>query len=196
MAREEASFDEMHMALSEQQGTSEADKKLLVVFSIRPHHNQVKSAEQGRPIYEDRDYITIMVPGDKDSVIERPATDMDKARFRAQYRAFKDRQNQETVSGTPLRQVSFITASQAKEFEYFNIYTVEQLAGMPDSNAQRIMGAQRLKQLAADFLRAAESAAPLTAMREEMSQKDAQIAALVQSVETLKKQVAELQEAE
>lgn len=190
----ESTFEETQMAMTlDQSRTSEDDKRLLVVFSTRPWHDRVASTEAGRPIYRDRDFITIMVPGDKDSIIERPATDMDRQRFALQYTAFQQRKSQESVSGTPLKVVTFLTAAQAKELEYFNIFTVEQLAGIPDANAARVLGAQRLKQLAADFLKAATEQAPLTAMREEMEQKDAKITALEEAVRELSDQVKLLQ---
>jgi hypothetical protein len=189
----ESTYDETAMAMTlDQNRQAEEDKRLLVMFSVRPWHDKLASAQEGRPIYKDRDYVTIMVPGDKDSVVERPATDIDKRRFAAQYAAFKAQKSQETVVGTPLKVVTFLSASQAKELEYFNIFTVEQLAGMPDGNAARVMGAQKLKQLATDFLRAAQEQAPLTAMREEMEKKDAEIATLQEAVRELTETVKEL----
>lgn len=182
MSLGEATFEMTQIAMGEAV-QREQDKKLLVVFSRRPHQNHVRSAEEGRPIYEEKDYVTIMVPGDKDTVIERVATEMDIARFSDRYEAFRRKQNQETVAGTPLAAVSFISRAQVKELEYFNIHTVEQLAELSDSNSQKFMGIQKLKQLAKDFLKAATEQAPLTSMRAEMEKKDEQIAALLKAVE-------------
>jgi len=178
----EASYEMTDMALATNVRQTEEDKRLLVVFSVRPHPNREQSALQGRPIYDEKDYITIMVPGDKDSVIERLATEQDKNRFGVQYAAFQRKHSQEHVSGTPLRAVSFISSAQIKELEYFNVYTVEQLAELSDGNAQKFMGIQNLKLLAKDFLKAATEQAPLTAMRAEMTSKDEEIAALLAAV--------------
>lgn len=179
---QEASFELTDLAMANPR-QAEEDKRLLVVFSRRPWQNKLKSAEEGRPIYEERDYVTIMVPGDKDSVIDRLATDIDKARFSAQYTAFLQKQSQELAVGTPLRAVSFISQSQIKELEFFNCFTVEQLANLADSNAQKFMGINALKQLAQDFLKAAKEQAPLTAMRAELDKKDEQLAAQAKAIE-------------
>jgi len=69
--------------------------------------------------------------------------------------------------------------------EYFNCYTVEQLANMPDSNIAKFHGVQKLKQNAKDFLQAAKDAAPLIQMRSEMDQKDSQISALNEQIKAL-----------
>lgn len=189
----EATIEETAIALGDGR-QSEEDKRLLVVFSTKAVKDAAQSVAQARPIYTEKDYITIMVPGDKDSIIERPATDMDRDRFPLQYAAFRNKKQQETVSGTPLRMATFISQAVAKELEYFNVYTVEQLAGMPDSQAQKIMGIQQLKQNAADFLAAAKDASVITKMREELSQRDVQIAHLTKVVEGLTEKVKSLEE--
>lgn len=188
----EATIEETAIALGDSR-QAEADKRLLVVFSTKAVKDNNESIKQGRPIYQERDYITIMVPGDKDSVIERPATDMDRQRFPIHYAAFKQKQQQETVSGTPLKMATFISQAQAKELEYFHIFTVEQLAGMSDAQAQKIMGFQRLKQNAADYLTASKDASALTQMREELSQRDVQIAHLTKVVEGLTAKLEKLE---
>lgn len=173
----EATYDATKMAFDQQNGVrqEDEDKRLLVLFSIRPHQNKEKSLLEGRPIYDEREFVTIMVPGDKDTVIDRPATDMDKDRFSRQYAAFKNKNSQEAASGTPLKAMTFLTAGQIKELEFFNCHTVEQLADLADNHAQRFMGIQQLKRMAQDFLRAAKEQAPLTAMRAELDQKDQEL---------------------
>lgn len=193
MRFEEATYDETHQAIGQTDARSrEADSRLIVQFTEESWHNKEKSAQEGRPIYEPRVYVMIMVPGDKDSVIHRPASEMDYARFPSQYQRYQNKQDQRHANGTPLRSVSFLTASQVKELEYFNVYTVEQLSNVPDVHAQKFMGIHKLKQLANDFLMAARDMAPLTALRAEMETKDAQLAAQSQAIEELKKQVKEM----
>ncbi len=154
-----------------------SDERLLVQFSNYPHPDKEATAKEGRPIFKDTVYVMIMVPGDKESIVHRPAWEKDFQRFPRQYQAFQNKKSQESVAGTPLRAVGFITLGQIKELEYFNCYTVEQLANISDSNGGKFMGIQKLKQLANDYLTAAKETAPLTAMRSEMDKKDSQIAA-------------------
>lgn len=159
----------------------EADKNLSVTFSYQPHLNQAKSATEGRPIYDDREYVTIKVPGDKDSVVERPVTDIDRRRFHEKYQHFKAG-NVQTQSGTPLSAVAWLSRGRVRELEFFNVHTLEQLANLPDAHAQQFMGIASLRQSARDHLMAATEAAPITRMRAEMDAKDSEIAALRNSI--------------
>jgi hypothetical protein len=189
----EATIDETAMAMQQNPRQSEEDKRLLIQFSLKPWHDTTASQQEGRPIYREREYVTIMVPGDKDNVVCRPAREMDTRRFAAQYAAFKANRAQESVVGTPLRVMTFLTAAQVKELEYFNCHTVEQLAELPDSHAIKFMGIQQLKQLAKDFLKASREAAPLTAMRAELDEKQNQLDAALKAIEDQAKRLAVLE---
>ena len=70
-----------------------------------------------------------MVPGDKCSIVDRPASAEDKARFPKHYAAFQGN-NEDLVQGTPLETWPQLTRSQVEEMRYFHVRTVEQLAGM------------------------------------------------------------------
>ena len=63
-----------------------------------------------------------------DCIPTRPARQLDKARFARQYQAFKAGK-EDQQSGTPLNVVPFMTPAKAEEYKFFNIATVEQLAG-------------------------------------------------------------------
>lgn len=154
-----------------------ADERLLVQFSMYSHPDREETAKQGRPIFKEVPYVMIMVPGDKESIVHRPAWEKDYQRFPRQYQAFQNKKAQESVAGTPLRAVTFLTLGQVKELEYFNCYTVEQLANISDAHASKFMGIQKLKQAANDYLTAAKEVAPLTAIRAEIESKQSQLEA-------------------
>jgi len=136
-----------------------ADQVLLVRFYSHPKKNLAKSEEEGRPIFEDTDYIEIMQPGNKDSIIRRPASQRDKDRFAEHYRKFQARATEDHVEGTLLSEWPAISRAQVEELRFLNIRTVEQLAQLADSNAQNIMGIQGLKQKAAKYLETAKDQA-------------------------------------
>lgn len=188
----EATMEMTDLAMSDGR-ESEADKKLLVVFSRRAWHNKVKSATEGRPIYDERDFITIMVPGDKDSIIERPIRDTDIQRFSRQYEAYQRKTSQTEASGTPLRLAPFLNESQCKELEYFNCYTIENLADLADGRSAGLMGIQALKARAQAYLKAAAETAPIMAMKAEMEQKDNQLAAANTAIAELVERVKALE---
>lgn len=159
---------------------AEMDRGLVVRFSMGTRLDSAKTAEAGREIYREVEYVTILIPGDKlVSPVHRPVQASDKSRFPAQYAAFKNSQNQgsQGITGTPLSAWPVVSPAQRKELEYLNIQTVEQLAAVSDTSAQNLVGLQGLKQLAQKFIEASKSAAPLVAMQKELEARDGQAAA-------------------
>jgi hypothetical protein len=146
----ESNYSETDLAMNN--GRYHGDNTLLVKFFMNPKINSVKSAEAGRPIFSEVPYIQIMQPGNKDSIVIRPATQMDKTRFAEHFRKFEAREDQEAIEGTLLEEWAGITRSQCEELKYLNIRTVEQLAVVSDSNAQGIMGVGFLKEKATKYL--------------------------------------------
>jgi uncharacterized coiled-coil protein SlyX len=174
------------MAMQGAQGRYAADKTLLVKFYKHPKKNNTRSVAEGRPIFEDLDYIEIMTPGNKDSIVQRPATQMDKNRFAEHYQRYQARQDDdEYVDGTRLEEWPGITRGQCEELKFFNVQTVEQLATLADVNAQNIMGIQSLKAKAQAYLEDADSNAlkqALAAQQEENARLQAQISELAEKM--------------
>lgn len=186
MRTQEASYDLTGMAFDGQnQNEFKGDENLRVQFSLFPVYNKDKSDKEGRAIYDEQVFVTIIVPGQTD-IVHRQAWERDFKRFPRQYQAFQANKDQDAASGTPLAVLTWLSAAQVKELEFFNVRTVEQLANMPDSVAGRFMAIQQLKARAKDFLDAAAKAAPLTRMRAEIEERDAKIGVLESALEQLK----------
>ena len=128
------------------------DDKLHVQFKVEAVLNPSKSTQAGRPVYDDVDMIVIRTPGSQLTSIVAPAK-MYMDRFGAKYRDWKSTQA-EAVSGTPLEHAPFLMMkpSLVAELKYRNIYTVEQLAELPDSGKQSIMGGHELSRRAAEWI--------------------------------------------
>lgn len=188
---EEASYEMTAAAFNKD---DKSDERLLVKFTLHPYLNKMESAKQGRPIYDEREFVMIMVPGDKESIVHRPVWEKDRQRFPKQYQAFRNKLTQETASGTPLRMATFLNACQLKELEYFNCYTVEQLANLPDAHSSKFMGLQKMKQLAIDYLTAAKETAPMTTLRAEIDKKDRELAAANLAIEEQAKRLKALED--
>jgi hypothetical protein len=144
-------------------GQSNGDETLLVKFFNTPLKNEVKTLEAGRPIFEETEFISIMAPGSRNNV-ERPVRDVDKTRFPRHYAAFKAREDQESVDGTVLSEWPGITRGQAEELRFFNVVTVEQLAGVADNKISNFMGLQTLKTKAREYLEASKGNAAVEAL--------------------------------
>jgi hypothetical protein len=144
-------FNDDQQAFSDAEGRFSEDKKLYVEFYSRPVQDTIASAEAKRPIFIDADFVKIMVPGDKRTVIDRMASDEDKQRFPQQLARFKAGQSEQTV-GTPLDMLPGMTAGKAKEYQHFGIKTIEMLAEASDSVGQQFMQFQADKNRAKGYL--------------------------------------------
>jgi hypothetical protein len=188
---EEATFVMTSGAFQKEQ---EADKNLHVHFYTDAILDEGKSASEGRPIYRETDFVLIMVPGDKHSIIRRPVQERDRSRFQERYAAYKAGKSQEAASGTPLHTISWLTKPQILELKHFGCFTLEQLANMPDSTTQKFMAIQGLKQRAKDALQSAKDAAPLLTIRKEIEHKDQEISALKEVLQEMQAQIKQLQQ--
>jgi hypothetical protein len=157
------------------QGQDPADARLWVRFEFRPKPEYEKSAEAGRPIFSEEEWIIIMVPGDRDTV-ERPITPQDKIRFSKQYDHWKAT-GKESVTGTPLEAWPAITRAQVEELKHFRVRTVEDLANLNDAATATGMGLQSLKQKAKAFIEAASGNGGAK-FQAAIEAKDAQIASM------------------
>lgn len=161
------------------------DGSLRLRFEMLPRKNEEKSAAEGRPIFDEVEYIEIVIPGEKDNV-HRPVQEKDRQRFSRQYADWKARGDKAGAAGTPLSAWPAISRAEVEELAYFNVRTVEELANVSDGNAQKYRGVQLLKQKAQDFLSAAAGEAPMTKLRSEVAERDTQIAELQRQMKEMK----------
>jgi hypothetical protein len=152
---------------------ADADRKLLVAFFKDTVKNEAKSIAAGRPIFDEIDLVKIITPGSRDSFVG-DATEQYQQRFKSQWDRYKAGQAQ-SVSGTPLNQLPWLSVSQIAEFNAVGCQTVEQLVGMPDAMSQKFMGHHAIKQKALAYLDAATSAAPMLKLQAELEKRDEQI---------------------
>ena len=148
------------------------DSGLFVEFSREPKLMVFKSEQAGRPIYEDRDYISITYAGGK-SVNKREVRlvpdnnggPSDPERLPRHWEAFQ-RQAEQAQSGTQLEVMPWLTKSQVFELKAQKIYTVESLANIPDS-ALTITGGRGLREKAQKYLALSTDNAAVSALEAE-----------------------------
>jgi hypothetical protein len=92
--------------------------------------------------------------------------------------------------GTPLEQWPQLTIGQVHEFKALNVFTVEQLAGMADGNAQRFMGGNELRRKAQTFLKLAKDTAEGQRLATENAELNARLTA---QDEMLRKMAAQIE---
>jgi hypothetical protein len=165
-------FSDDPQAFNDAEGRFSDDKKLFVQFYSRPVQDTVASNEAKRPIFIDADFVKIMVPGDKRTVIDRIASDEDKQRFAQHYARYKAGQAEQTI-GTPLEMLPGMTAGKVEEYKHFGIKTVEMLADASDSVGQQFMQFQADKSRAKGYLALAKDDAAIKAIDEKFEKENA-----------------------
>lgn len=169
---------------------SKEDKALAVRFLLEPVRNEAKSKEAGRLVCDEVEFCEIRLPGSTD-VIRNVVSDVQRGRFSRQYAAFKNGQDQDVASGTPLKEWPIMTRSQVEEARYLGVRTVEALAQIPDTGIQRLgMGWNEMRQKARDWLIQAKDGSALARLRTENEEMRARLATLE---EMLSKQAAAIQ---
>jgi len=159
------------------------DDKLFVQFYKRAVINNFRTSQEGRPIFDELDYVRIIVPGSKD-ILDVEAETSYQRRFPKQWERYAANQAQ-TLSGTPLEVWPQMTVGIVAELKAMNIHTVEQLATIPDVVAGKFQGGQTFKQRAQAFLDAAAGDAQNSKMASELARRD-------EEIDLLKKQMQDL----
>lgn len=185
------SIDVINGVINTLPGTEDpGDAGLSVTFKMHSHFNDVRTREEGRPIFEMKEYVLIQVPGDTTNIVFRPVRETDQTRFPKQWLAFLA--GKEQVQGTPLTSVAWLSRAQCDELAYFRIQTVEQLASVTDANAQRYMGLNELRKKAQDYLDTIKSEAPFARMQSELATRDEEISTMKGQLQTLMEEIQRL----
>lgn len=148
-----------------------------------------------RAVHENIDYILIQIPGDKDCVPHRPATfcagrerlndreawdapcraptdqngkprlsECDVHRFLDEWKRYKAGSAQQT-EGASLKDLPGMDPATLDDLAYFKVVTIEQLAGLNDSNVGAFFD---LRQRARDWLAASKKADTAATVRAEL----------------------------
>jgi len=162
----------------------------LVEFYRGAIQNNIKSAEAGRPIFDEHDFVRIQTPGDTRTLIETRAIDSHKQSYPKAWDAYS-RGLEVVTEGTPLAEWHFATASQIKELQYVNIRTVETLADVSDANIQKMgPGYQQLRQRAREYIAQAKDSAHATKTARENEKLREEMAIMKEQLEALQAQLA------
>lgn len=127
------------------------------VFFTEAVKMEFKSKQAGRPIFEDREMVRIIIPGDRRSMVVEIVNDDHRQRWPKEYEAFKAGQ-EAPLEGTALADWPQLSRARVEELAYFHIRTVEQLAAVTDNHLQNLgMGARDERERARVFLDVAKN---------------------------------------
>lgn len=174
------------------------DKGLFVLFHYESVEIPFRSEAEGRPIFEDKAYVTIIFPGDNTRKTVRPVkttsdanTPSDPERWPKQWAAFQA-QSEQPATGTPLTEWAAITKSQAMMLKALHIHSVDQLAVVPD-HAMNWMGAREMQQKAIAFLQQRDHGKEqISSLQEQLDAANAQREEQATQLADLQKQMAQL----
>ena len=170
------------------------DSKLLVMFYTRPTHNPAKSTESGRPIYEDKTFVRIQVPGERFNIVDRPANVNDARRFPVQYAQFQQGAEQRP-EGTPVNLLFADRPSVAAMLEASGVHTVEMLAGLSGTAIDSIgMGAQHYVNEAQKYLEMSNKGVGANKLKAELEERDRKIRSQEHEIAMLKDQINKVME--
>ncbi len=157
--------------------------------------DEVASKKENRPMFKDYEAVEIRFAANKKTIHVAPAHEVFKRErnfqtgevneityamaYNDQYKKFKAGEAQDQ-SGTPLSELTFLTASKRLELKALNIHTAEALAALDGTPLKQLgMGGRELKNQAQAYLDAAKGSVDVVAMA-------AQIAALQELIASLK----------
>lgn len=180
------------------------DATVVAIFKQIATPNAAKTAEAGRPMYDDTEVVELHYPGSKNygvfpsTAFSHWATNIDgeqikityAERFSRQYQQFKARATQ-TMAGTPLTHATFLTEARRAELRAQNIYTIEALAeldGLPLKNLGP--GGREWKNAALDYLKDAQTRSTDTKLVAELESLRAQNAVMQEDLRLLKERQA------
>lgn len=168
---------------------AEQDDKTGVtpIFKNMALRNEGKTAQAGRPIFDDVEVVEVRFAGRKDTAVfpahafshwqadedsedgfgeQRKVTYAE--RWPRQYRQFKQHQTQ-TKSGTPLDYAPFLTDAKRSELRALAIYTIEALAHLDGQELKNLgPGGRELKNQAEAFMAKSSNEAVIYQQKSEI----------------------------
>lgn len=165
------------------------DKNLLVLFYNRAVDDPVESAKRGRRFTRNQVYVKIQHPGEVLNIIDKPATDSEKFRFREQWSRFVANRSQ-VPDGTPIDMLFPNHPAVGENLRAMGVYTIEQCAALSANAIDTIgRGAQEYVNRAQKYLENASSGAAFTALQRELELEKQKTASLEHQMVEMKKQL-------
>lgn len=169
------------------------DDRLWTRFWTEMVKNPEKSAEAGRTICDEVHYIEIRTPGDRDNILVRPMSELDRMRFKERYEKWLKTQNDEAVEGTPLSEVPIFSRKEVEELRYLNIVTLEQASGLSDSHVKKDRNLFQWREKAKNYLDVALRGREASRLQAEKEALAAKFAAADQAQQDQAAQIRQLQ---
>jgi len=151
-------------------------QKVHVAFRMDSVPSLFQSEAAGHPVFVEKPFITITIPGQPNTVIDTVADVEYQRRFPEQWARFEAGNTADVVNGWRLESWPAVNTAQVKTLKHMGVHTVEMLADMSDAACQNVgMGTMELRTrakaalaAAADGAQAEKLAAENKRLRDEM----------------------------
>jgi len=173
-------------AIAERSGLGETEG-VLVRFYKTAIHKPRRSKDEGRPIFEEEDFVEIMVPGNALEVVNTKVTQDHMERFPTVWANYERNGGKETpLEGTPIAQWPLLSRTQVATMQALHVWTVENLIALDDQGLQKIgPGGRDLQRKAGAYLKTASEDAPAYQADDEIKKLETQVAHLNERIEGL-----------
>lgn len=173
--------------------TGPSDSSVLCIFYKRAVHNPIRSAQEGRPIYVDEDFVIIQQPGEGNlQKVDRPVKPEDTHRWPVQWQAYMQGRDQ-VAEGTPLGLLFPRHPSAIAMLQAIGIMTVEHLANASSTAIAAIgMHGQDYVNYAQKYINSAGNGAAFHQMNLELEQSRRDNARLQKQVDDLQHQMQQI----
>ncbi len=140
--------------------------KTIVYFYSKTILNKIKTEQKGDVVYDHKTFVKKIVPGDSLLDYDQPATQKDKEEHEIEYQAFLNKQEIQQT-GVPLEGWGEMPPEMVPELKAQKIYTINQLASLPDSSGNKIFGFSMWRRKAQEFLSSKANGLALAEMAKE-----------------------------
>lgn len=183
-------FNFGHMTGVGQDGVAEFKRPPnIAFFYAKSELMPFASKEAGRPIYEPRDFVKLVTPGERDEV-DREVQEWDKRAYREQWIQYKE-QREQVAEGTPLLHLFPGNPEIVDNLRGLKFQTIEQLAEAPDTALKAIaMGAYDYQAKARRFLEGTKDASRFGKIERQLEELASATKAKDDEIASLKAEIA------
>jgi len=165
------------------------DRNLLVMFYNKSVEVPSESIIHGRRWCRNEVYVKIQHPGENFNVIDRPASDQDKQRFRDQWSKFVQDRTQ-IPEGTSIDMLFPNHPAVGENLKGYGIYTIEQCAALSASAIDNIgRGGQEYVNRAQSYLSQADKGKGFHKLQKSLDDERVKVRVLERQVTDLKNQM-------
>jgi hypothetical protein len=158
--------------------------------------------DTGLPRYRTVELVDLLIPGDKNNTPTKRVTPEIKHKYAREYALWKAQgsTNEAQIGdGLPLNQWPQIPKELAAGLAHANVFTVQQLANLSDTQCQirGTIGLRKYRDMAAAFINASAAAAPIAELTKKNEALEKQMALMTKQMEQMQENFdKELQKAQ